>query len=91
MTNPYDNDREEFVVNCVNNISYFKNIDKNTLRRLFYNVRYKFIQPGENLFEAMTKCENVYIITYGIIDIIISNKNGVTKTLDCIGVNSIIG
>jgi len=91
LLNPYDNDREEFVVNCLNNISYFKNVDKSTLRRLFYNVKYKFIQPDEYLFEALSLCTNIYILTYGILDIVISNQNGVTKTLDCLGVNSIIG
>ena len=91
MSNPYDTEREWFVQVCQDSIDYFKYIDDDVLRELYYSAKHRYCDSGQSLFNVGDKCTEIIVIVAGMIDIIITDGKDVHMTLDLLGKGSVIG
>lgn len=69
IKNPYDEDRESFVEICKKNIHFLEKVPEGLIRQLYYSCRHLFFIQDEVLFEVGTKCDCLYIIKSGQVDI----------------------
>lgn len=91
MSNPYDTEREWFVQVCQQSIDFFRYIDDDVLRELYYSSKHRFCDSGQILFNVGDKCNEIIFIVSGMIDIIITDGTEVHMTLDLLGRGSVIG
>ena len=61
------------------------------LRQLFYRSEQKFFDIGGVLFDVGDKCESIYYILQGVLDIVISDGYANHRVLDVLGKGSFIG
>lgn len=91
IKNPFDQDREDFVQLCKENITFLKNFSTNELREVFYMCMHLFLNPAQVLFEAGDVCDAVYIVLSGTIDVEITDGFTKSRRLDTLGPGSILG
>jgi len=91
LENPYDVDRDEFVKLCRTQINYFKKVDEDVLKQLYYRTTKKFVVSQGTLFDVGDKCNEIYIVLSGVFDIEITDGFKLRTTLDLLGKGSIIG
>lgn len=91
LENPYDLDRDTFVNICRKRISWLEHVDDKVIRYLYYSCTHGFYSYNEKLFDVGDKCNCIYVITSGWIDIQISDGAKTSVTLDTLGPGSFIG
>lgn len=94
FANPHDEERDWFIEVCRSNIEYLKAQDEHALKELYYRSKKFFLYSTESVITAGNRCNTMYIIVSGVIDIVIQNtkfKGVMNYTLDILGRGSVIG
>lgn len=73
LENPYDFERDMFVSQIRKEVPYFENLDVKELRELYYLSEERFVKYDEVLFQLGERCNGLYMIINGWIDIIITD------------------
>lgn len=74
MNNPYDVDRNFFILLCQQHISYLKYMPELSLKKLYYKCKRVFYEHDQMLFEYGDACDCIHIILSGFISIELINK-----------------
>ena len=91
IQNPFDSEREMFVKLSKQSVEFLKDADDDMLRQLFYRSEQSFYDIGQVIFDVGDKCECIYYILQGVVDIVISDGYANSKVLDVLGKGSFIG
>lgn len=57
-------------------MEYFKNTDEITLKKMYYKCKQNKYEYGKKLFSQGENCEEIFIVVYGLIDIVLRDGNG---------------
>lgn len=90
MSNPFDTEREWFVEVCQDSIDYFRYIDDDVLRELYYSAKHRYCESGQTLFKVGDRCTEIIVVVSGAIDIVITDGE-TALTLDLLGRGSVVG
>ena len=74
MNNPYDLDRNYFVLKCRQSIPYFKSISEAILKKMYFEAETKVYEYGQNLFDKGDKCEFISMVMSGVLSIELTDK-----------------
>lgn len=91
LQNPFDGEREQFVKLAKTSVDYFKDADEDMLRQLYYKGEHEFLDIGQTIFDVGDKCNSIYYILQGVLDIVISDGYSNHKVLDVLGKGSFLG
>ena len=91
ISNPYDHERDDFVIMCQNNIPYLQDLQVDTLKKFYYDCKYMFLREEALLFDAGERCQNIYILLTGSIDVQLTDGDKLIQTLDTLGPGSLLG
>lgn len=92
LSNPYDVDRNFFVLQVMKHIPYLKVLNDNELTNLYYKSHRCFYGQDQIVFEYGSNCNFIYLILSGVLSIeLLNNKKEVTQQIDILGRGSIIG
>jgi CRP-like cAMP-binding protein len=69
INNHFDENREDFVRLCKENIEFLKHFKSKDLRELYYSCMHLFLNPAQVLFEAGEVCDAIYIVLAGTLDV----------------------
>lgn len=93
LWNPYNLERDWFILICRKHIKYLSHADNDSLQKLYYKSRQRFYGPQQSLFDIGDHCNSIFIILSGVINIeICSDEFGQNRcVLDSLGRGSVIG
>lgn len=89
IKNPYDSDRHYFL-KIIKRVPYFNSLNDEALSLIYTECEMISLDMDEQLFKFGTKCEYIYIVLQGVIQVDMTDGY-LTQYLDCMGRGSIIG
>ena len=73
LWNPYDYQREKFVMSCRKHIPYLRNVEEHVLQKLYYQSELVSLESNQTLFDSEDICKQIYIVIHGVLDIVITD------------------
>lgn len=91
MKNPYDLDRNYFVLKVRQSIPYFKDVSEENLKKIFFDSETKIYEMEQHVFKRNQRCEFILIVMQGVLAIELETCSEHVTQLDLLGRGSVIG
>lgn len=91
LGNPFDLDRNYFVLKCRQDVHYFKDVPDDRLKRLYYEADTRTYELDQLIFEKGDPCEYIYIVVSGVLGIELTDGVSNFQHIDYMGRGSILG
>lgn len=92
LLNPYDVDRNFFVLTLKKQVPYLDVLEDARLKHLYYKSHRHIYCKDQVLFEYGSPCDCIFVILSGIVAIeLINNKKEVIHQIDLLGRGSVLG